>query len=50
LKELRVPLPDPAKCSMGSLFKFIYTSINDKVPHTNIQEETRMLKPSWRMG
>lgn len=36
LKDLRVPLPDPAKCSMGSLFKFIYTRINDKVPFPNI--------------
>ena len=49
LKDLRVPLPDPAKCSMGSLFKFIYTRINDKVPYPKIEQETRMRTPSWLM-
>lgn len=46
LKELRVPLPDPAKCSMGSLFKFIYTHLNDKVPYPDIEQETRIRTPS----
>ena len=42
LKELRVPLPDPAKCSMGHLFKFIYTRVNEKVPYPCTKHETRM--------
>lgn len=31
LKELREPLPSPEKCKMSSLFKFIYSRINDKL-------------------
>jgi hypothetical protein len=50
LKELRLPLPDPAKCSMGHLFKFIYTSVRDKVPYPYTKQETRMHTHRWLMG
>jgi hypothetical protein len=31
MKELKVRLPTPSKCSMGSLFKWIYRSVNPKL-------------------
>ena len=31
MKELREPLPNPSKYSMGSLFKFIYRAVNSKL-------------------